>query len=123
MSDTPMIVKSKVLALDIIRMCDDIKKNRQENVLTNNVIYSAVKIGTNIREAFYAHNKADFIANLQAALKDCSETEYLLELLIDSGYHNDTSVFDNCNEIKKLLIATIIQQKAAMIKAESEVNR
>ncbi|MBQ8576699.1 MAG: four helix bundle protein [Clostridia bacterium] len=40
-------------------------------------------MGANIREAFYAHGKADFVAKLQIALKECSKTEYWLELLIE----------------------------------------
>lgn len=35
---------------------------------------SETSIGTNIREAFYAHGKADFVAKLHIALKECSET-------------------------------------------------
>ena len=55
----------------------------------------------------YAHSKADFIARLQIALKECSESEYWLELLIESGYFDDNSILDQCIEIKKLLIASI----------------
>ena len=36
---------------------------------------SGTSIGANIREAFYAHGKADFIAKLQIALKECSEND------------------------------------------------
>ena len=48
--------------------------------------------GANIREAFYAHGRADFIAKLQIALKECSESEYWLELLIESGYYHDRKI-------------------------------
>ncbi len=54
--------------------------------MTNQLIRSDTSIGANIREAFYAHGKADFIAKLQIALKECSESEYWLELLIECGY-------------------------------------
>lgn len=43
---------------------------------------AATSIGANIREANYAHGKADFIAKLQIALKECYETEYWLEILL-----------------------------------------
>lgn len=64
-------------------------------------------VGANIREAFYAHGKADFIAKLQIALKECSESEYWLELLIESGYYHDRRILDQCIEVKKLLIASL----------------
>ena len=75
--------------------------------MTNQLLRSGTSIGANIREAFYGHGKADFAARLQIALKECSESEYWLELLIESGFYSDSSILDDCIEIKKLLIASI----------------
>ena len=107
MADSPLLVKSKAFALDIIRVCNEIKQCRRESVLTNQLIRSGTSIGANIREAFYAHGKADFIAKLQIALKECSESEYWLELLLESGYYGDKTILDKCIEVKKILIASI----------------
>jgi len=107
MADSPLLVKSKAFALDIIRVCNDIKQNKKESVLTNQLIRSGTSIGANIREAFYAHGKADFIAKLQIALKECSESEYWLELLLESGYYSDKTILDKCIEVKRILIASI----------------
>lgn len=104
---SPLLEKSKAFALEIIRVCNEIKNNRRESVLTNQLIRSGTSVGANIREAFYAHGKADFIAKLQIALKECSESEYWLELLIESGYYADKTILNHCVEIKKLLIASI----------------
>ena len=104
---SPLLDKSKVFALQIIKVCNTIKSAKKESVLTNQLIRSGTSIGANIREAFYAHSKADFIAKLQIALKECSESEYWLELLIESGYYADTSILEQCIEVKKLLIASI----------------
>ena len=104
---SPLLDKSKAFALQIIKVCNVIKTEKKESVLTNQLIRSGTSIGANIREAFYAHSKADFIARLQIALKECSESEYWLELLLESGYYDDTAVLEQCIEIKKLLIASI----------------
>ena len=111
MADSPLMIKSKAFALDIIKICNEIKREKRESILTNQLVRSGTSIGANIREAFYAHGKADFIAKLQIALKECSESEYWLELLIESGYYNDTTVLDKCIEIKKLLISSITTAK------------
>ena len=79
--------------------------------MTNQLVRSGTSIGANIREAFYAHSKADFVAKLQIALKECSESEYWLELLIESGYYDDMTMLDQCIEIKKLLISSINTSK------------
>ncbi len=105
--DSPLIVKSKAFALDVIRVCNEIKQTKRESILTNQFLRSGTSIGANIREAFYAHGKADFIAKLQIALKECSESEYWIELLLESGYYNDKSILDKCTELKRILIASL----------------
>ena len=111
MVGSPLLTKSKAFALEIIRICNEIKRNQKESILTNQLVRSGTSIGANIREAFYAHSKADFVAKLQIALKECSESEYWLELLIESGYYSDISILDRCIEIKKILISSINTSK------------
>ena len=100
----PLVTKSKAFALDIIRACESIKGH---SVLTNQLLRSGTSIGANIREAFFAHSRADFIAKLQIALKECSETEYWLELLIECGFYKDSGMLSQCEELKRMLIASI----------------
>ncbi len=107
MTDSPLLTKSKAFALEIIKVCNNIKVQKRESVLTNQLIRSGTSIGANIREAFYGHGKADFIAKLQIALKECSESEYWLELLIESGYYEDKSILEKCIEVKRILISSI----------------
>ena len=105
--DSPLLVKSKQFALDIIKVCSKVKSEKRESVLTNQLIRSGTSIGANIREAFYGHGRNDFIAKLQIALKECSESEYWIELLIESGYYDDKTILENCIEIKKIVISSI----------------
>ena len=107
MADSPLIIKSKEFALQIIKVCNYVKETKKESVLTNQLIRSGTSVGANIREAFYGHGTADFIAKLQIALKECSESEYWLELLIESGYYYDKTILDRCVEVKRILIASI----------------
>ena len=108
---SPLQEKSKSFALQIIRVCNEVKEKKREAVLTNQLLRSGTSVGANIREAFYAHGKADFIAKLQIALKECSESEYWLELLIESGYYDDRAILEQCIEVKKLLVASINKKK------------
>lgn len=105
--DSPLLTKSKAFALEMIKVCNEIKSSKRESVLTNQLIRSGTSIGANIREAFYGHGRADFIAKLQIALKECAESEYWLELLIESGLYEDRSTLECCIELKKLLIASL----------------
>ena len=113
MSDSPLIVKSKAFALEVIQVCKELRVAKCESALINQFLRSGTSIGANIREAFYAHGKADFVAKLHIALKECSETEYWLELLIESGYYFDKTILDRCVEVKRILIASINRQRRA----------
>ena len=84
--------KSKQFAIRIIRVYQYLTLEKKEFVLSKQLLRSGTSIGANIREAFYAHGKADFVAKLHIALKECSETEYWLELLIESGYYYDKTI-------------------------------
>ncbi len=107
MKDSPLIQKSKDFALEVIKACKVLRAAKCEGALVNQFLRSGTSIGANIREAQFAHGKADFVSKLQIALKECSETEYWLELLIESGYYNDRTILEHCIEIKKILIASI----------------
>lgn len=76
MNNSPLITKSKEFALQIIKVCNQIKREKKETVPTNQLIRSGTSVGANIREAFYGHGTADFIAKLQIALKECAERQY-----------------------------------------------
>lgn len=114
MKDSPLISKSKSFALEVLSVCKQLRILKCESVLINQFIRSGTSVGANIREAFYAHSKADFVSKLQIALKECYETEYWIELLIDSGYYDNKEIQEHCIEIKKILIASINTAKENM---------
>ncbi len=107
MADSLLLSKSKSFALEIIRVCNELRSKKKETVLVNQLIRSGTSIGANIREAFYGHSRADFISKLQIALKECSESEYWLELLIESGACDERAVLKQCTELKRLLISSL----------------
>ena len=107
MTESPLMIKSKELALQVIKVCKELRISKCESALINQFLRSGTSVGANVREAQYAHGTADFIAKLQIALKECSETEYWIELLIESGYYSDKTILEKCVEVKKILISSI----------------
>ena len=116
LTESLLLSKSKAFALEIIKVCNEIKQTKRESVLSNQLIRSGTSIGANIRGAIHVHGRADFIAKLQIALKECSESDYWLELIIESGYWDNSSVLTQCVEIKKLLISSINTAKQNLCK-------
>jgi len=76
----------------------------------NQLERSATSIGANIHEARYAHGRADFIAKMQIALKECSETEFWLQVFLRSELLDKetiTDIYNQCGKIRRMLIASI----------------
>ena len=93
-------------AVKIMKLCETIKGHYS---LVNQLERSATSIGANVRETNYAHGKADFIAKLQIALKECYETEYWLELFIKADILNRDAaaeLYTQCGTIRRMLIAS-----------------
>ena len=110
MKENKLIELSKMLAVDIVNLCTDIKENRKGNVLLNQLLRSGTSIGANIHEANYASSKADFINKFQIALKECYESDYWLGLFKETKMITEieyADMYDKCSKIRKLLIASI----------------
>ena len=109
MRSDPLSVQSMDFAVSIIRLVQELKQ-KKETIISNQIGRSGTSIGANIREAQYAHGKADFIAKLQIALKEANETGYWLELLYKTNYIDESEykAFDSaCTSIRVMLISSI----------------
>ena len=114
MKENLLINLSKQFAVDVVNLCSEIKENRKNNVLLNQLLRSGTSIGANIHEANYAASKADFINKLQIALKECYETDYWLDLFRETKMISEdvyTDMFGKCSKIRKLLISSITTAK------------
>jgi four helix bundle protein len=88
MSEQPQDLKprTKVFALRVIRMYSKLPKNDTvAQVLGKQVLRSGTSVGANYREASRGRSKPEFISKIGDCLKEVEETEYWLELLVDSG--------------------------------------
>ena len=70
MPNSPLIIKSKEFALQIIKICNYIKHNKKESILTNQLIRSGTSIGANIREAFMAMVQLILLPNFKSHSKN-----------------------------------------------------
>lgn len=113
-NENVIVEKSKAFALRIIKMYQFIVKEEKEFVLSKQVLRSGTSIGANVKEAIRGQSKPDFYAKMNIALKEASETEYWLELLHESGYIEEQafqSIYDDCQEIIKILVSITKTQK------------
>jgi len=110
MSNSILLDKSKDFALEIIRLCNEVKTNKKESILTSQLVRSGTSVGANIREAKYAHGTADFISKMQIALKEANETGYWLELLYKTNYIGEEQynvLESKCKSLRAMLVSSI----------------
>lgn len=109
-----MKARTKTFALRVIRMYSKLPKNViVAQVLGKQVLRSGTAVGANYREASRARTKPEFISKTGDCLKEIEETEYWLELLVDSGCVPATKMNALFDETRQLIaILTTINKNA-----------
>ena len=112
--DNAVVEKSKFFAIRIVRAYKYLTAEKNEYVLSKQLLRSGTSIGANVKEAIRGQSKPDFYSKLNIALKEASETEYWLEILYETEYI-DKKLFDSinsdCQELIKLLVSITKTQK------------
>ena len=107
--------KSRAFALRVVKSCQYLQSEKQEYVLSKQLLRSGTAIGALVREADYAESRADFVHKMHVALKEANETDYWIDLLAASGYfHPDSgkSLQADCRQLLRILIAIIKTTKS-----------
>ena len=106
--------RTKAFALRVINMYSKLPKhNVVAQTLGRQVLRSATSVGANYREAGRGRSKAEFIAKIGDSLKEVEETEYWLELLVDSGCVSTAKMANLLDEARQLTaIFTTIDKRA-----------
>ncbi|MBI4782237.1 MAG: four helix bundle protein [Oscillatoriophycideae cyanobacterium NC_groundwater_1537_Pr4_S-0.65um_50_18] len=82
----PIADRTKQFAIRIIKACHFL--DQQPGVLrtlSNQLLRSGTSIGANVREAQSAQSNRDFLSKLEIVLKEARETQYWIEILIESN--------------------------------------
>ena len=101
--------KSTQFAIKIVKTYQYLKNDRKEYVMSKQLLKSGTSIGANMKEAIQAQSKKDFLSKTNIALKEASETEYWIDILMKTNYFNEkqNSLMDDCIEINKILQAIV----------------
>jgi len=103
--DNIIKVKSYKFALRIIKLYKFLSNEKNEYVLSKQILKCGTSIGANIEEAIGAVSKKDFLNKVYIAHKESRECCYWINLLRDSDYINkksSDSLINDCNELIKL---------------------
>jgi len=114
-----VLKNSKLFAIRIIKLYKYLVNDKQEYVISKQILRSGTSIGANVRESVNAQSTMDFINKLNIALKEANETEYWLELLHETDYITEdqfNSMYQDCGENVALLTSILLTTKNKKIK-------
>ena len=123
-TDNIILDKSKAFALRVIKAYKYLIE-KKEYVLSKQMLRSGTSIGANVKEAVRAQTTPDFVAKMSIALKEASETEYWIELLVESEYLTEEagdSLKNDCVELIKILTAIINSTKTNLKKDNYKIT-
>ena len=110
-------VRLTATAIRVVNLYKYLQKERNEVILSKQLLRSGTAVGAIIREAEHGESKKDFIHKLSISLKEANESKYWLDLLLATEFitkemHN--SLNTDCEELLKLLIASLKTTKARL---------
>lgn len=104
--------RTKTFAVDTIKFTAALPRTREADVVSRQLLRSATSIGANYREANRGVSRADFVNKIGIVQKEASETQYWIELLIESGIVTQSAADRLHDESSQLLaIFTSIGKK------------
>ena len=125
MPENKLLTESKEFAKKVVLLCRELKQRGIESSIRDQLLRSGTSVGANIHEAQYAQGTKDFISKFEIALKECSESEFLIELIYETnGITPDE--FDKfqkyCVDLRRMLVSSVTTLKNKH-KSETVSNR
>jgi len=114
MTENILKIKSYTFSIKIVKLYQHLSQEKQEFILSKQLIKSWTSIWALVREAEFWQSRADFINKMSIAIKEANETLYRFDILLETKYINKneyTSLYDLWEELLKILVATIKTSK------------
>ena len=114
----PAFKMAYALALKVVKVCQQLRLEKHEYVLSRQLLRSGTSAGANLAESGGAVSGADLTNKIAIAYKECQETKYWVNLLVDTGYLSKTTgaeLIASADEVARILYAsmrTLRRQKA-----------
>jgi len=110
--------KSLNFAVRIVNFYKYLCEEKREFVMSKQILRCGTSIGANVRESKNAQTDPDYLSKMNIALKEADETQYWLEVLLQSQFITEEeykSLNEDLKEIIAMLVSTVkkIKQKTS----------
>ena len=95
--------KSFEFAVRIVNLRKFLIKEKNEYLLSKQLMRSGTSIGAHVAEAQRAQRTADFVSKINIALKEANETNYWLKLLYRTDYMDEKQFESMINDLDQII--------------------
>ncbi|MBW1759198.1 MAG: four helix bundle protein [Deltaproteobacteria bacterium] len=95
--------RTKKFAVHVIRLSTVLPNTPEGRVIKNQITKSGTSIGANYREANRARSRADFKNKIKICESEASETQYWIEVIVETNWLSWEKVKTEYNECSELL--------------------
>lgn len=106
-------VRTKMFALDIIRLVESLPKTMTATILGRQLLRAGTSVGANYRAACRARSAADFVAKMGIVEEEADESIYWMELLCEADILSQNKINPLKDEASELLAITVSSIRTA----------
>jgi four helix bundle protein len=105
----PLLERTKNLAHDCVKIVSTLPSTKLCSVVSYQLIKSATSTAANYRAAYFAQNKAAFVAKLSIVIEELDESKFWIEFLRDEKMISPdlyVNVLKEANELLSILVSS-----------------
>src|SRR5262245_11963361 len=123
MNEQQFKMRTKKLALRVIRLVEALPKSMTTEVIGRQILRSATSVGANYRAACRSDSDAAMIAKLNIVAEEADETLFWLEILVESGLIPEIRLADLMTEADEITAMTTASLKTLRAKSHRVSKR
>jgi four helix bundle protein len=102
--------RTKQFALRIIKLVESLPNTATARTIGNQLLRSGTSVAANYRAACRARSNADFISKMGIVEEETDESQFWIEMLVDTNLVKKTLVkdlIDEANQLLKIFVSSI----------------
>jgi four helix bundle protein len=103
--------RTKRLALQIIKLVEELPPGTAGNIIGRQLVRSATSVGANYRSACRGRSAADVLSRLAIVEEEADESIYWMELLVEANIIPESRVAELVSETSEIVAMTVASIK------------
>ena len=122
MTTDELKARTKQFALRVVTLVEVLPDSVRGRVIADQITRSATSVGANYRATCRARSRAEFIAKIGVVEEEADETDFWLELIIESKIRRAKQILPLLNEANELVAIMAASRKSAIANRRLEIH-